>query len=210
MRQVAVVQARLSSKRFPRKCLADLNGKPVIQHVIDRAWQITGIDEVVLAVPGCDLLAFKPFGESAWLVGFSERYDTDVLGRYRLAAEDVSADVVMRLTGDCPVFDPIVAGQVLELFHASQPCDFASNDTLISGWPDGFDVSCFSRAALETAAAQATELADREHIECWFKRPENGMRCVTLMAPEKWTGPKLSVDCEDDLRVVREWLAQCG
>jgi spore coat polysaccharide biosynthesis protein SpsF (cytidylyltransferase family) len=205
---VAIIQARLGSTRFPRKVLADLNGKPIVQHVYERAWQIKDIDAVDVCVPEFDLDTFLaqalPVFFSA-VIGVSE---DDVLRRYLCEAAAHNAEVVMRITGDCPALDPVVAGKVLDLFYASQPCDFASNDTTMSGYPDGFDCAVFSHAALERAAARATDPQDREHIECWFKRPENGMRCVTLMNPESWTGPKkLSVDTPEDLETVKQWLA---
>ena len=209
MRVICVVQARLSSTRFNRKALADLNSKPLIWHVVNLATQIQGVDCVVLAVPVSDYDALEPAvnGLTLSMYGQSGPED-DVLGRFLPVARLWQADVVCRATGDCPVLDPVVAGQVLDLYHSSQPCDFASNDTLVSGYPDGWDVAVFSRAALETAAAQATDPADREHLECWMKRPENGLRVRTLMAQEPWTGPtKLSVDCEADLTVVKAWLA---
>jgi spore coat polysaccharide biosynthesis protein SpsF (cytidylyltransferase family) len=188
--------------------LAGLNGKPVLQHVYERACQIKGVESVLVIVPWGDVEEIQKVTLDVPLFAVAELAEDDVLGRYQRAAKAYDAEIVMRITADCPALDPIVAGKVLDLFHASQPCDFASNDTTMSGYPDGFDCAVFSRSTLERAAARATLPADREHIECWFKRPENGMRCVTLMNPEPWTGPsKLSVDTPADLRGVREWLA---
>lgn len=204
MRTICIVQSRLSSQRFPRKALADLNGRSLIWHVVNRAMQIRGVDRVVVAVP------YRDVGPMVEVLGarmsvFGWRGDeADVLARFAAVAHRYEAEILVRLTGDCPVLDPVVACQVLELFHASQPCDFASNDTLISGYPDGFDVEVFSRAALERAAAEATVPADREHVTPWMKR---NLRCVTLYNPEPWTGPKkLSVDEPSDLETVRTWL----
>lgn len=210
MRTVAIIQARLGSTRFPRKVLADLHGKSILQHVIERARQIQNIDAVVVACPPDDAdtlgLVTDACGVSLWA---PECEEADVLTRFcdtMRATDNPSPDAILRITADCVVLDPVVAGQVLALFWDSQPCDFASNDTLVSGYPDGWDVEVFSRAALETAAAQATDPADREHVTAWMKRPENGLRCRTLMAPEPWTGPKLSIDVPSDLEVVKAFL----
>lgn len=206
MRTIVICQARLSSKRFPRKALADLNGFPLIHHVVNRATQIPGISRTVLAAPKSDIgelaSAVKGLNVSAYGHVGPEH---DVLSRFVAVARRWRAQILMRVTGDCCVLDPVVAGNVLDLFHASPWCAYASNDVDISGYPDGWDVEVFSRAALETAAAQATTPADREHVTPWMKR---NLRCVTLYNPEPWTGPKkLSIDTPDDLRVVREWLA---
>jgi len=183
--------------------LADLNGKPVLQHVYDRACFIPGVDSVSVAVPWADFGEIWRAAPSVPVMACRCADEADVLRRYQKLAK--RCDAVMRLTGDCPVLNPVVARRVLELFHMSC-CDFASNDTRISGYPDGWDVEVFSRDALETADELATEQDDREHVTPWMRR---NLRCVTLRAPEPWTGPKkLSVDCEDDLRVVREWLSQ--
>jgi spore coat polysaccharide biosynthesis protein SpsF (cytidylyltransferase family) len=214
---VAIVQARLGSTRFPRKALADLNGHPLIWHVVSRAAQIPGVNQIVLAVPASDKaeLGAAVCGLNCFVYGHVGP-GQDVMARFAAVARLSRADAICRVTGDCVVLDPQIAGQVLKLFHASQPCHFASNDTLISGYVDGTDFAVMGRAALETAAAQATDPADREHIECWFKRPENGMRCVTLYNPVPWTGPaKLSVDTPEDLETVKAWLAitkpcECG
>lgn len=203
MRTVALIQARLGSTRFPRKILADLNGKPILQHVMERAKQIPGVDDVMVITPWADREAIAAAIRGIHLFAVNRLNESDVLERYRRAAEQANADVCLRLTADCPVLDPVVASQVLDLYHASAACDVASNDTLISGYPDGWDVEVFSRAALETAAAQATDPSDREHVTPWMKRH---LRCVTLYNSEPWTGPKLSVDEPCDLDRVKQWL----
>lgn len=182
---VAIIQARLTSQRFPAKILADLDGQPILAWVLQRAREIRGVDAVALAMPGV-----------------TARAESDVLGRFLDVARAYRADVIMRLTADCPLLDRFVAEQVLELYR-SRSCDFASNDTLISGFPDGWDVEVFSRAALETAAANATEPHDREHVTSWMRRT---LRCQTLYAQGQWTGPKLSIDTPEDLETVRAWL----
>lgn len=206
MRAVCLIQARLGSSRFKNKVLADLNGKTVLQHVYERACQIPGVDYVEIIVPWEDCGEIRRHTDDLWrhVWATHEANEADVLARYQIAARCFEADIIMRLTSDCPALDPVVAGQVLELFHASQPCDFASNDTLISGYPDGWDVEVFSREALERAAAEATDASDREHVTPWMER---NLRCVTLYNPESWTGPKLSVDTVEDLEMVKTWLA---
>ena len=204
MRTVAIVQSRLGSTRFPRKALADLNGHPMIWHVVQRAKQIPGVDKVVLAVPVADYDEMSDAVEECGVSVYGHRgVESDVLRRFLTAMRRFRATTIMRITGDCPALNPGVAGRVLCLFRAAF-VDFASNDTRISGYPDGWDVEVFSRSALETAAANATEPFDLEHVTPWMQRH---LDCVTLRAPEPWTGPKLSVDVPSDLEVVRAWLA---
>jgi spore coat polysaccharide biosynthesis protein SpsF (cytidylyltransferase family) len=204
MRVVCIVQARLGSVRFPDKVLADLFGKPVIQHVIERARQTQGVDEVVATVPPEDEAlrhVLRGLGLRIW-----PHDPPDVLAGYLRAARGAEAAIVMRVTGDCPVLDPVVAAKVLHLYRSESYlfrralCDFASNDTLVSGYPDGTDVEIFSRSALETAASQATDVGDREHVTPWIHR---NLRCVMLKYDYDLSSVKVSVDTPEDLERVK-------
>ena len=107
MRVVAIIQARLGSTRFPQKVLADLCGKPVLQHVMERAWAIPGVDGVGLTIPHDNLLAFNGLAwlDSTWL---GCRPEADVLLGYASLAREMQADVILRLTADCPLIAPEV------------------------------------------------------------------------------------------------------
>jgi glutamate-1-semialdehyde 2,1-aminomutase/spore coat polysaccharide biosynthesis protein SpsF len=88
--------------------------------------------------------------------------ESDVLDRYYQAAKNVNADVIVRITGDCPLIDPEVVDRVISTF-LSEECDYASN-TLVCTYPDGLDTEVFSFAALEVAWRDGRRLADREHV----------------------------------------------
>lgn len=198
---IAIVQARLNSSRFPNKVLADIGGKPMIVHVLERAKQIAGVDLVVAAIPAGDTRLEKVIREAGVFPVLGD--EQDVLTRFMDATKGRKVDTVMRLTGDCPALDPSVASKTLELFLANRPqIDYASNDTLTSGYPDGWDVEVFSSDALEQANALAKP-SEREHVTTWMKK---NLSCITLKAETPWTGPKLSVDTEEELAVVDEYL----
>ncbi len=198
---IAIVQARLNSTRFPNKVLADINGKPMIVHVLERAKQITGVDLVVAAIPHQDAALERTIRQAGFFPVLGD--ESDVLSRFVEAVKGRSVDTVIRLTGDCPALDPSVASKTLELFLANRPkIDYANNDTRISGYPDGWDVEVFSSDALEQANALAKP-SEREHVTTWMKK---NLSCITLKAETRWTGPKLSVDTEEELAVVAEYL----
>jgi len=198
---IAIVQARLNSTRFPNKMLADLNGKPVIVHVLERAKQIRGVDLVIAAIPATDSALERVIRDAGVFPALGD--EDDVLSRFYKATQGRNADTIMRLTGDCPALDPVVASQTLDLFLANKhKINYASNDTLTSGYPDGWDVEVFSSDALQQANFNARPL-EREHVTTWIKRY---LSCITLMADTKWAGPKLSVDTPEDLAVVAEYL----
>ena len=109
-RVVAIVQARLGSARLPNKVLAPIGGVPLIFHVIARARAIRGVALVVVAVPETDDALIKILDDCDVPVFMGA--DTDVLQRCARAAVATAAQLVMRVTGDCPLFAPDVADAV--------------------------------------------------------------------------------------------------
>ena len=209
MRVICVIQARLGSKRLPGKVLMDIQGRPMIQHVVERAQAIRGVDQVVLNVPMTDASQFPPMTQCT-VLGIRDQ-EQDVLGSYLQIAEMERADIVMRLTGDTPLIDPELCTDVLNLFLALQKnfrtfC-YVANDTARSGYPDGLDCEVVSTEALKLAAAQAIDPFEREHVMPWIRRhmPNYG-----ILAP--WgtdlAGAKWSVDTTDDLKTVRAIYSQ--
>ena len=195
---LCVIQARLGSSRFPRKALADLGGKPLIRHVVERASAIRGVGEVVLAVPEREVVALC---YCSHVVGPMVAED-DVLGRFAaVRAYYPEADTVMRLTGDCPLLDPRIAEQVLALYRATPGCEYAWN--VAPGYIDGTDVEVFSAAALRWAHRCATDPYDREHVGPWIRR-----HCkVATLLPDAPSTLKTSVDTPDDLERVRTLMS---
>lgn len=199
-RVVCIVQARLGSTRFPRKALADLGGKPVIVHVLERAAQIVGVQQTVAAIPEVD----DELAHVIEAAGFDviRGATNDVLDRYTLAALYTAADVIVRITGDCPLFSPQIAADVLALFFGTPECDYASN--IAHGYVDGEDVEVFSRRAL-VAANLDWNLSrhDQEHVTPWMRR-----HClIATLSPSNYRpGVKTSIDTPDDLERVRALL----
>lgn len=168
MQKVAcIVQARLGSTRLPAKVLLPLPiGRTVLEEVLRRCKQIHGIDEVVCAVPDTaenDIVASFA-GREVRRDSIIRGPEHDVLARYVKAAEAVGADVIMRVTSDCPLIDPAVCGDVLATFgFADDYLDYCSN-VHPRTYPQGFDCEVFTRAALVCADQQATQQYDREHV----------------------------------------------
>lgn len=197
MNVVAIVQSRMGSSRLPGKALKPLAGRPMLQHVLERALHIRGVNHVVLATslnerdtPLVDL--------AADVVGIPvyRGNEHDVLGRFAFVAEEMRADYVIRLTGDCPFLAPDVCEAVLTVATTETRWEYISNDTTCSGYPDGFDCEVFPLFSLQRAHAFATSHLDREHVTPWMMRH---LLRRTVTAPEPLEREKLSVDCEQDL-----------
>jgi spore coat polysaccharide biosynthesis protein SpsF (cytidylyltransferase family) len=209
---VAVVQARFGSTRLPGKALADLAGRPVLAHVVERASAIPGVDEVVVAtttVARDDALADWARGRGIACVRGSE---DDVLDRFVTALAAHPADAVVRVTADCPLLDPQVAGQVVAAFlrgpepgrtvAGSPPLQYASNVDPPT-FPDGLDTEVVAREALLAAWREARLPSDREHVTPWIRRHPERFPQVNVRAPEDLSGLRWTVDTEADLAFVR-------
>lgn len=203
---ICLIQARAGSVRLPGKALMALAGQPLIAHVIARASAIAGVDETILAVPYGDAARFQGSVTIPIVEPPKDISADDVLGRLRFVANTVKADVVVRVTGDCPLLAPDIAADVLKKFH-KEDADFASNDTRMSGWPDGFDVEVFSMDLLTRAANDSLLLYDREHVTPWMQRAV-GVRATVWRSAVDYSGLKLSVDTREDFDRVARIVAQ--
>ncbi len=180
MTTAVIVQARLGSSRLPGKVLLPLAGGTVLAEVLRRCRAISDADVVVCAVP--DGTADDPVAEEGERCGaiVTRGHETDVLDRYLRAAEAVAADVVMRVTSDCPLIDPEVCGDVLNL-RATENTDYACNN-LPPSFPHGLDCEAFTRDALQKAWSEGKGQDDREHVTPWLRRAPN-IRRVALQGP---------------------------
>lgn len=207
MKVVAIIQARLGSTRFPRKVLAQLWGDTVLGHVVRRTQQIAGIDQVVVACPHGDR---DEIAAAHDVVTFSAQAleSTDVLGRYATAAGVFGADVVVRITSDCPAFNVDLAEDLIRVATKHQAIDLASSACGQSSWPDGWDVEVFKSDLLNRADRAATGLADREHVTPWmyretpWQRMYNGHVVPNLSHRFGW---RYSIDTPEDLARLEAW-----
>lgn len=201
MTTAVIVQARAGSTRLPGKVLMDLGGRSALARVLERCRAIPGADVVCCCVPegaDDDAVAAEAARAGAEVTRGPER---DVLARYLIAARDLGAETIMRVTSDCPLIDPVLCGEVLAVFRAL-PADLACND-LLPLWPHGLGCEVFPLAWLERAGREAASAYDREHVSTFiYAHPE--ARVWNLLGPggergrHRWT-----LDTADDLDLIR-------
>ena len=191
----------MGSSRLPGKMLLELAGRSVISHVIERAQGIREADVVCCAVPDTadsDALADEVSKTGALLFRGSEN---DVLDRYYRAARWLEADVILRITGDCPLIDPEMCGAVVRL-QAETGATYASN-CMPAVWPHGLDCETFPFDWLERAAKEATDPLHREHVAPFIRlHPE--ARHATLPGPDRdLSDHRWTLDTPADLTFLR-------
>ena len=199
MKTVAIVQARMGSTRFPDKVLKPICGTPLIELLLQRLGAAHTLDEIVLATsadPRNEALAahVRKLG-----ITVSRGSEQDVLDRYYQAALQAGADVVVRITGDCPLLDPALVDEAVNAFRAGN-AEYLSN-TDPPTYPDGLDVEVFSFAALERAWREARRPAEREHVTPYL-RDGGRFRVRGLRNEEDLGGARWTVDEPADLEVV--------
>ena len=194
-----IIQARMTSARFPGKSMALLDGKPVIQHVWERAQQIRPVDVVVLAVPD--------YPESEPMEALAEKHKIDgfrgselnVLERYYNAAKHYKLDVIVRITGDCPFINPRVSSEVVQLL-LWRKLDYCSNVYPTRTYPKGLDTEAFTFDCLEAAYVSATwkEPGDFEHVTPFMRRTK-GIKCGCTQQAIDASDQNWCVDFPEDI-----------
>lgn len=204
MKIVAIVQARMGSTRLPNKVMKPIGGVPMIELLLARLAKSTQIDQIVLATSTDE--RNTPLVEHAQKLGYAcvRGSESDVLDRYLVTARQVQADVVVRITGDCPLIDPILVDQVIAQFKA-QGVDYLSN-TAPASYPDGLDTEVFTLQALERAGRESQDPFDHEHVTPYLRNPglykTGAMQHSEDLSALRWT-----VDEPADFEVVSQVFA---
>ena len=201
-RVVILIQARMGSTRLPGKHLKKVLGKPLIAYLLERLRRVKNADAIVLAT------TVNPLDDQ--LVDFSKNQklpyfrgsEEDVLDRFYQCAREFKADVIVRITGDCPLIDPAVIDQVIHYYlKNTASLDYASN-TEQRTFPRGMDVEVFSFASLEKVAAEAKRTEEREHVTPYYYRHPELFRIGSVTRPKDESRYRWTVDTAEDFKLV--------
>jgi len=199
MKVVAIVQARMGSTRLPNKVMKPIGGVPLIELLLARLAKSKEIAQIVLATSTDE--RNTPLVEHVQSLGFTcvRGSESDVLDRYLVAARQVQADIVVRITGDCPLIDAELVDQAIHRFK-SVNVDYLSNSSPAT-YPDGLDTEVFSIQALELAGRESQEKFDHEHVTPYLRRP--GMfKTAALKNDQDLSELRWTVDEPADFEVV--------
>lgn len=207
-RIVALVQARMSSTRLPGKVLADVAGQSVLMRTVHRVARSRRLDEVVVATS--DQAVDDPIAALARRKGVpvSRGSAMDVLDRFLLAARERGADVIVRITADCPLVEPELIDRCVEAFF-TQSADHASN-AYVRRYPRGLDVEVIRLAALKRAGREARLPFERAHVTPYIHQHPELFRLVSVEGEADYVSQRWTVDTPDDLAFVRAVYDRLG
>jgi spore coat polysaccharide biosynthesis protein SpsF len=195
MKIVATIEARMTSSRLPGKVLMPVLGQTMLEHLVTRLAAVPSLDAIVLAttVNAAD----DPLAEFAAAQGIAcfRGSEDDVMQRVIDAASSVSADIVVEITGDCPVIDPQIIEQAIRMFGAHD-ADYVGN-AQVRSYPDGMDVQVFRLETLKKSAALTSDPLDREHVTLHIRNHPELFSHVHLVAPPELHWPTLGLTLDE-------------
>jgi spore coat polysaccharide biosynthesis protein SpsF len=206
LKVVAIVQARMGSTRLPGKVLKDLEGETMLARVVQRLRRATLIDEVLIATTdekADDAIVTECRRCSVPVFRGDEK---DVLDRYFRAAQLTKAEVVVRITADCPLIDPQVTDKTVGAFKEQSP-DYASN-CIVRTYPRGLDTEVMTVRALERAWRTANKPHERAHVTPYIYEHPDEFKLLSVTGAEDYSGHRWTVDTPEDLEFVRAIYAR--
>jgi spore coat polysaccharide biosynthesis protein SpsF len=207
-RVIAVIQARMTSTRLPGKVLADIEGRPMLERVVDRTRQASRLSGLLVATStGASDDPVESWCHAA-NVPVYRGSEHDVLDRYYRAASGAGADIVVRITADCPVSDPTVIDRVIQEFLDGDT-DYASN-TIERSYPHGLDVEVFSIQALTRAWDEAALTSEREHVTPYIWKNPDKFKLRSVVYEQDLSTLRVTVDESEDLEVIRHIYRRFG
>jgi spore coat polysaccharide biosynthesis protein SpsF len=199
---IAIIQARTGSRRLPAKVMMDIVGKPMLWHVIDRVRHAKRLDDTVIATTTReeDKKILKLVSDAG--IKDYAGSEEDVLDRYYQAATIYKADIIVRITADCPLIDPNVIDKAIEFFLSGN-FDYVST-SIEPTYPNGLDTEVFTFEALKRAWKEATLASEREHVTPYIWKMPQMFRIENLKNDKDLSYMRWTVDEESDLELVRE------
>jgi len=202
---VASIEARMTSSRLPGKVLMSADGKPLLQHMVERIRKAKLVDDIVVAttvnatdfpiVELCQQLGIKVFRGS----------EEDVLQRVLDAQASLNSDVIVELTGDCPLIDPEVIDQIIREYLNSD-ADYVSN-AHVRSYPDGYDVQAFGFNVLKEVSEKTQNKEDREHVSLYiYKSGEYSLKAVIAEEEIRWPELRITLDNKGDYLLIKNIL----
>ncbi len=209
MKIVAVTQARLGSKRLPKKVIKKINGETLLEIHIKRILKSSIIDSVIIATTNekeDDVIQKEAIRLN---VGCFRGSKNDVLDRYYNSVKEICPDYIVRITSDCPLIDSRLVDQIIEETIKSK-VDYCSN-TLTESYPDGQDIEVFTYKALKKAWKESKLNSEREHVTPYIKKNSSIFKLKSIsLSDMNYSSVRITVDELEDFNVIKMLIDNLG
>jgi len=203
MKIVSTIEARIGSTRLPGKVMKEIVGKPMLELLIERLKRAKRIDEIIVAT------TIKP--EDRIIVKLTKRINIkcfrgsseDVLDRVLRATKAYQGNIIVEITGDCPLLDPELVDRIIKIYLENE-YDYVSNRIKMT-YPRGLDAQVFSVNILDEVSKLTNDPADRENVSLYIYEHPEKYKIYNVEAPPKFYHPEYrwTVDTEEDLQFVK-------
>ncbi len=198
---IAIIQARLTSKRFKNKILNKIENKELIFFLISRVLKVKNIDDLIVAIPNNkknDYLNELLLKNKIKVFRGSEH---NVLKRYYECSKKNNIQHIVRITSDCPLLDVKLVNK-MAIKYKNTNVDYLSN-TITRSFPDGLDVEFFNYKTLETAYFNAIIKSDKEHVTSYIKR-SNLFKKLNIINKQDYSKIRVTLDYKEDLDLIKK------
>jgi spore coat polysaccharide biosynthesis protein SpsF len=202
MKIVATITARMTSERLPGKVLLPCVGRRMLELLVERVRRSRLLDQIVISTTTNRTDDVVEACARSLGVGCFRGSESDVVGRVVGAMEAAEADIVVQLTGDCPLLDWQVIDQLIRLYQANT-FDYVSN-TVVRSFPRGLDCQVVSLATLQESLRLAKDAAQHEHVCLSIYENPQRFRLFNLIAPPELCFPsqRWTLDTDSDYRFI--------
>lgn len=196
---VAVIQARMGSTRLPGKVLLDVEGKPVLIHIIERVLQSKAINQIVVATTtaAADSKIKKVVGQYFPHIAVYQGSENDLLDRCYQAVKDFNPTAMVRITSDSPLVDFKIIDQVVSVFLKNN-ADYASNALGVKKYPVGYELEVFSFKVLENLWREVKDPKEREFPSLFIREHLSDFRCQSIVSEKDHSSYRWTLDEPDD------------
>jgi len=202
-----IIQARMGSTRLPGKVLKIVDGKnPSLYFTISQLKQCKNIDKIIVATTTLkedDII--ENFAKNLGIDVFRGSVE-DVLDRYFQCANYFKINTIIRITGDCPLIDPLIVDRGIEIFQ-SENYDYVTN-TFPRTFPDGNETEIFSFNILKKAWENAILPSEREHVTPYFRNQKQNFKIKNFENTIDNSHLRWTVDFPEDLQLVKTLISK--
>jgi spore coat polysaccharide biosynthesis protein SpsF len=202
---VAIIQARMSSTRLPGKVMLVLNNDTVLYQVVSRVRK-ANVDDVIIATSNhsSDDAIVKFCQEQK--ISYYRGSLNNVLSRYYMAAKEYEADIVVRITSDCPLYDHTILNDMLSEFNN---CDYLSN-CFERTFPRGLDTEIFTFKSLEKTYNQAKRDQEKEHVTPYIWQNPHLFKLKNHISNNNLSNHRWTLDTKEDYQLIQSIYQNLG